>query len=63
MPKIKTHKALAKRVKVGARGKVKRSKAGRSHLRSGKNRKRLRHLRKKTTVKGKFSRKFKQALG
>jgi large subunit ribosomal protein L35 len=45
MPKQKTHKGLAKRVKVTATGKVKRSRAGGSHLLSNKNRKRLRKIK------------------
>ena len=32
MPKLKTKKALKKRVRITARGKVKRAKGGRSHL-------------------------------
>lgn len=33
MPKIKTHKATAKRFKYSARGKLLRTKGGKSHLR------------------------------
>ncbi len=36
MPKIKTHKATAKRFKVTAGGKLLRHKIGRSHLRRRK---------------------------
>ncbi len=36
MPKLKTHKATAKRFKVTGRGKLKRMKIGRSHLRRKK---------------------------
>ena len=36
MPKIKTHRGLAKRVKVTANGKIKRGKAFHSHLLSSK---------------------------
>jgi large subunit ribosomal protein L35 len=50
MPKLKTRKALAKRVKVTKKKKVLRSKAGRRHLLSGKSRKRKRGLRKRTVV-------------
>jgi large subunit ribosomal protein L35 len=45
MPKVKTHKGLAKRVKVTARGKVKRHKAFTGHLLSGRSGRRLRRLR------------------
>ncbi len=36
MPKIKTHKATAKRFKITARGKVMRTHIGKSHLRRRK---------------------------
>jgi large subunit ribosomal protein L35 len=44
MPKQKTHKGLAKRVKVTAKGKVKYKHAGMGHLMSSKNAKRRRRL-------------------
>lgn len=50
MPKLKTKKALSKRVKITKTGKVLRSKAGKSHLLSGKSRKRKRSLRKRGEV-------------
>jgi large subunit ribosomal protein L35 len=46
MPKQKTHKGLAKRVKISARGKVKRKRAFRGHLLSGRRAKRKRRLRR-----------------
>jgi large subunit ribosomal protein L35 len=55
MPKEKTHKGLAKRVKVTAKRKVKRHKAGAGHLMSGKNAKRRRRLRASALVKGPFA--------
>jgi large subunit ribosomal protein L35 len=55
MPKEKTHKGLAKRVKVTAKRKVKRHKAGTGHLMSGKTAKRRRNLRKSALVKGPFA--------
>lgn len=48
--KQKTHKGLAKRVKVTARGKIKHRKAGASHLMSGKSAKSLRKIRRPATV-------------
>jgi large subunit ribosomal protein L35 len=45
MPKKKTNKAAAKRVKVTATGKLKYHKAGSGHLLAGKTRKRKRSLR------------------
>jgi large subunit ribosomal protein L35 len=46
MPKMKTNKAAAKRLKVTASGKLKYKKAGSGHLLSSKSRKRKRNLRK-----------------
>lgn len=48
--KQKTHKGLAKRVKVSARGKIKHRKGGASHLTSVKSAKRLRRIRRRATV-------------
>ncbi len=44
MPKQKTHKGLAKRVKVTASGKVKRGRAGAGHLMSHKSSKQRRNI-------------------
>jgi len=44
MPKRKPHKGLQKRVKVTARGKVVRRRAGKAHLMSSKPGKRRRRL-------------------
>ncbi|MBN1268136.1 MAG: 50S ribosomal protein L35 [Kiritimatiellae bacterium] len=45
MPKQKTKKSVAKRFKLTARGKVKRSSCSRGHLFTGKSRKRKRQLK------------------
>lgn len=50
MPKMKTHRAAAKKFKVTANGKIKRYKAGKSHLLTKKSSKRKRNLRKPTLV-------------
>jgi large subunit ribosomal protein L35 len=55
MPKEKTHKGLAKRVRVTAKRKVKRNKAGKGHLLSSKNAKQRRRLRAAALVKGPFA--------
>lgn len=47
MPKLKSHKGLAKRVKITGRGKVSHRRSGSSHLNSGKSGKETRTLRKK----------------
>jgi large subunit ribosomal protein L35 len=44
--KTKTKKAVAKRLKWTARGKLKRPSTGRGHLLGHKSRKRKRHLRR-----------------
>ena len=50
MPKQKTRKGVAKRVRVTKTGKIIRRKAGSRHLLSGKSRKRKRKLRKTVSV-------------
>jgi large subunit ribosomal protein L35 len=50
MPKLKTQRGLAKRVKVTARGKIKRAKAFHSHLLSSKTPKMKRRLSKADTI-------------
>lgn len=50
MPKIKTHRGAAKRFKLTGTGKIKRSKAFKSHILTGKPAKRTRNLRTATTV-------------
>ena len=50
MPKLKTHKGLKKRFKVSATGKVTHKRCGSSHLNSHKSGKRIRRLRKKSTL-------------
>jgi large subunit ribosomal protein L35 len=44
MPKMKTHRGLAKRVKKTGQGKLKRARAFHSHLLSSKSPKRKRNL-------------------
>lgn len=56
MPKQKTHKALSKRVKVSAKGKIIRTRAFRSHLMSSRSAKRRRQLRRKAIVRGALAR-------
>jgi large subunit ribosomal protein L35 len=45
MPKIKTHRGAAKRLKVTASGKFKMTKSNRRHILTSKTSKRKRHLR------------------
>lgn len=62
MPKMKNHKGLSKRVKVTGSGKVRRYKAGKSHLLSSKNAKQRRRLRQGSLVVGKVADTFKRKL-
>ena len=50
MPKMKTHRATAKRVSFTGTGKIKRNKMNRRHLLNAKSAKRKAHLRRPTTV-------------
>ena len=50
MPKMKTHSSTKKRLRFTSTGKVMRSRPGTSHLAPGKTQKRIRHLRKESTV-------------
>jgi large subunit ribosomal protein L35 len=50
MPKLKTHKGAAKRLKVTGTGKVKRRRAYKSHILTKKSPKRKRRLRQGTLV-------------
>ena len=63
MPKMKTNKAAAKRLKVTARGKFKRHRVGAGHLKSSKSPKRLRRLRAATMVPAAFRKHAKHLLG
>jgi large subunit ribosomal protein L35 len=50
MPKLKTHRGAEKRFRVTGSGKIKRSKAFKGHLLTGKSSKRTRGLRKSALV-------------
>jgi large subunit ribosomal protein L35 len=50
MPKMKTHRGAAKRFRLTARGKVRRSKAYTSHMLAKKSPKRKRNLRQQTLI-------------
>lgn len=62
MPKQKTHRGLAKRVKRTSSGKLKRSKAYRSHLAPRKTTKQKRHLRKAGLVSSSDYKRVKQMV-
>ena len=50
MPKMKSHRGARKRFSITGTGKVKRLKAGKSHILTKKSSKRKRNLRRSTTV-------------
>jgi large subunit ribosomal protein L35 len=50
MPKLKTHRGAAKRIRITGSGKFIRNKANRGHLLTGKPSKRMRALRKSSLV-------------
>ena len=50
MPKIKTHRGAAKRLRLTASGKFKMTKSNRRHILTSKSSKRTRHLRAQELV-------------
>ncbi len=62
MPKQKTHKGVAKRVRITARGKVRHKAACASHLMSGKGGKRKRAFRRPRFIEGEPAKELKRAL-
>lgn len=63
MPKMKTNKAVAKRIKISARGKVLRRVAGSGHLKSRKSPKRLRSFRQNRELASPYDKQAKRMLG
>ncbi|MEL7566984.1 MAG: 50S ribosomal protein L35 [Dehalobacterium sp.] len=62
MPKMKTHRGAAKRLKVTGSGKISRSKAFKSHILEKKTRKRKRNLRQSGLVSAADMKKTKKLL-
>lgn len=62
MPKMKTNKSVAKRMKVRRSGKVNFKRAGAGHLMSGKSGSRCRHLRRKGSAPSTLAAKIRQAF-
>ena len=62
MPKMKTHRASAKRMRVTGSGRVRRGKSGSRHLMRGKPARRLRNLRKNGLVSEQESKRIKRLL-
>jgi len=62
MPKLKTRKAVAKRFKITATGKVKHYRSGKSHILTKKNAKRKRRLAKPKILEGTQAKMIKKML-
>jgi large subunit ribosomal protein L35 len=63
MPKNKTHKGTAKRIRVTSGGKLKRERAGRRHLLEKKSSKVTRRLEGTTDVADNDAKRIKRLLG
>lgn len=63
MPKLKTHKGTAKRVKVTKTGKLLRNRAFGNHLLSKKSKSRKRVIKTEAEITGKLARNVKRAIG
>ena len=62
MPKMKTHRGAAKRMKATATGRLKRHKANKSHILTKKTTKRKRRLRKPDLVAKSDEKRLKRML-
>lgn len=63
MPKMKTNKSVARRIKITGTGKVRRLSPGAGHLKSRKSPKRLRRFRQEKDIYKVFARHAKRMLG
>lgn len=63
MPKIKTHKGTAKRIKITGSGKLVRERAFGNHILAKKSKARKRNMKTAALVKGKSAKNLKSALG
>lgn len=63
MPKMKTHRGTAKRVRVTGSGKLMRAKAYKSHIMTKKSQKRKRNFRHETEVAAADTKVVKRQLG
>lgn len=63
MPKLKTHKGTAKRVKITSTGKLTRRRAFGTHLLAKKSKSRKRAIGVSATITGSVAKNVKRALG
>lgn len=63
MPKIKTHKGTAKRIKITGTGKLARERAFGNHILAKKSKARKRNIKTTAFISGKIAKNVKTALG
>jgi large subunit ribosomal protein L35 len=63
MPKLKTHKGTAKRVKITGGGKIVRERAFGNHILAKKSKSRKRNMKTAAFIVGKQAKNIKTALG
>lgn len=63
MPKLKTHKGTAKRIKLTSTGKLTRRRAFGGHFLAGKSKSRKRNIGTSATVTGSMAKNIKRAIG
>ena len=63
MPKLKTHKGTAKRIKLTSTGKLTRLRAFGNHMLSKKSKSRKRNINTPATITGGMAKNAKRALG
>ncbi len=63
MPKMKTHKGTAKRIKITSTGKLTRQRAFGNHMLQKKSKRRKRAINTTAIVTGKIAKNVKRALG
>ncbi len=63
MPKMKTHKGTAKRIKITSTGKLTRERAFGNHMLSKKSKSRKRNINTSAVVSGSMAKNVKRALG
>ena len=63
MPKLKTHKGTAKRIKLTSTGKLTRRRAFGGHMLAKKSKSRTRAINQPATITGSMAKNAKRALG
>lgn len=63
MPKLKTHKGTAKRIKISGTGKLIRERAFGNHILAKKSKSRKRNMKTAAVIQGKIAKNVKSALG